>query len=43
MNKKYVAACGLIAVLLAIGVHTAMAKQDKYNSGDPGRARALGL
>src|SRR5689334_19716162 len=36
MNKKYVAACGLIAVPLAIAVHMAMAKQDKYTVAVPG-------
>ena len=36
MNKKYVAACGLMAVLLAIAVHMAMAKEDKYTVAVPG-------
>ena len=36
MNKKYVAACGLVAVLLAIAVQMPMAKQDKYAVAVPG-------
>jgi hypothetical protein len=39
MNKKYVkylAACGLMAVLSAIAVHMAMAEQDKYAVAVPG-------
>ena len=36
MNKKYIAGCGLTAVLLAIAAHMAVAKQDKYTVAVPG-------
>ena len=36
MNRKYIAACGLMAAPLAIAIHMAIAKQDKYTVSVPG-------